>query len=369
MDGLAISVPNVFTGAEGESPAWPWIGLALALLAFLLFAASVNWWILRKSTYVRDHPVGRQLLLAGATGIGCVLIVRAFPGLGETVKEDIFKITGLAVSVVLALSSTTMVSNIMAGLMLRAVRDYRGGDWLRVGDQFGQVTHRGLFHVAIETEDGDSASLPNLFLASQPVKVVDKKKGTIISTELSLSYGLRAEHVMPLLKSAATAAGLDNGFVYVRTLGDHSVTYQVAGRLNDVEQLLTARSRLREQVLTVLHGAGIEIASPVLMDQRRLPDGAQIAPSEHHSASASGQRSTEEPDSPPAEAVIFPEGKKAGEVEDLRDEYKELTESIKTLEKELSQAEEAGRTTLEGKLASSRRLLAEIQAKLDALGG
>jgi len=37
-----------------------------------------------------------------------------------------------------------------------------------VGDYFGRVTERGLFHVEIQTEDRDLATLPNMFLVSQP---------------------------------------------------------------------------------------------------------------------------------------------------------------------------------------------------------
>ena len=37
---------------------------------------------------------------------------------------------------------------------------------------FGRVTERGLFHTEIQTEDRDLVTLPNLYLVTNPVKVV-----------------------------------------------------------------------------------------------------------------------------------------------------------------------------------------------------
>ena len=52
--------------------------------------------------------------------------------------------------------------------MLRTVRNFRAGDFIRVNDQFGRVTDRGLFHVEIQTADSDLITLPNLYLAAEP---------------------------------------------------------------------------------------------------------------------------------------------------------------------------------------------------------
>ena len=45
------------------------------------------------------------------------------------------------------------IGNVMAGLMLRAVRNFRTGDFVRVEKHFGRVTERGLLHTEIQTED------------------------------------------------------------------------------------------------------------------------------------------------------------------------------------------------------------------------
>lgn len=53
---------------------------------------------------------------------------------------------------------------------------------------------------------------------------------------------------------------------------------RVAGMLRDVRALLTTRSRLRRQILVSLHGAGIEIMSPLVVARRPLREGERLVP-------------------------------------------------------------------------------------------
>lgn len=59
----------------------------------------------------------------------------------------------LLLSAAIALSPTTVLGNAMAGIMPRAVRSLRMGDFVRTGEHFGRVAERGLFHTEIQTED------------------------------------------------------------------------------------------------------------------------------------------------------------------------------------------------------------------------
>ena len=63
--------------------------------------------------------------------------------MGDTSRGQLLALLGLALTAVIALSSTTFVANAMAGLMLRSVKSFRPGDFIRVGEQSGRVTERG----------------------------------------------------------------------------------------------------------------------------------------------------------------------------------------------------------------------------------
>jgi small-conductance mechanosensitive channel len=194
-----------------------------------------------------------------------------------TTKGQVITFFGVVVAAVFTLSSTSFASNAIAGVMLRGVRSYKLGDWIEVGDQLGRVTQRGLVHTEIETDNSDLTTIPNLYLVTHPFTVIPGE-GTIVSATVSIGYYEPHWRIEPLLKEAGGEVGLEQPFCQIVELGDYSVTYRAAGMLRDVRALLTTRSRLRRQILVALHGAGIEITSPLVVARRPLREGERLVP-------------------------------------------------------------------------------------------
>ncbi|TQV78794.1 mechanosensitive ion channel family protein [Exilibacterium tricleocarpae] len=322
-------------------------------------------WMLHLLLFRRGAQLGtekrlpRQVVMLLLTGIGVVMVILALPT-SDATRGQLLSLLGLLLSAIIALSSTTFVSNAMAGIMLRSVGSFHPGDFVRVGDHLGRVTERGLFHTEIQTEDRDLTTLPNLFLVSQPVTVVHAS-GTIVSTQLSLGYDIPRTQIEPLLIEAAGQAGLTEPFVQVMELGDYSVVYRIAGFLVEVKHLLTTRSNLCKQVLDTLHQNGIEIVSPTFMNQRVLPEGASIIPRRPHLFET---RQSDAGQTVP-EALIFDKADKAGKLEELRILKEALLVEIKTLEAQLGQADEAERASLTKKLNRHRKRVKGISSRLE----
>jgi small conductance mechanosensitive channel len=331
----------------------------LAVTALVLWIA--NWFLLRRRPHLGgEGRIRGQVILLLLTGICVILIVLALP-LGDASRGQLLALLGLALTAVIALSSTTFVANAMAGLMLRAVKCFHPGDFIRVGEQFGRVTERGLFHTEIQTEDRDLTTLPNLYLISNPVGVV-RASGTIVSARLSLGYDVARATLEPLLKEAAEKAELQDPFVQVTQLGDFSVTYRVAGFLPEVKHLLTARSTLRKRIMDVLHAAGIEIVSPTYMNQRALKPETTVIPVGADAAGAPDVAAeTEAPDD-----LIFDKAEQAQEIENLRAEREQIADEIKELESQLGDADEALRAQLQRELDCLRDRTDTITATLSA---
>ncbi|MFQ5697118.1 MAG: mechanosensitive ion channel domain-containing protein [Myxococcota bacterium] len=230
-------------------------------------------WLRRAST---QNRLQRQLAILALSGAAVVSVVLALP-ISEALRSQLLSLLGLLVSAAIALASTTFMGNALAGMMLRGLGNFRSGDFVRVGDHFGRVSERGLFHVEIQTEDRDLVTLPNLYLVTQPVKVVHRS-GTFVSASVSLGYAIPHTHVRELLLRAAERAELSEAYVHVSELGDYSVRYRVAGFLGDAEHLLGVPPRLRGCMLDVLHGAGVEIVSPTFMNQRQLSEDERAIP-------------------------------------------------------------------------------------------
>ena len=283
------------------------VPLAVTAGIVFLVLAVANHFIRRNLT--GELSVGRQALMLALTATGVLAVIFSLP-ISETSRGQILSLLGIVITGVIALSSTTFVSNIMAGLMLRAVNSFRPGDFIHCQEYFGRVTERGLFHTEIQTQDRDLATVPNLFLVNNPLTVVHES-GTIISAELSLGYDISHVRIEDLLKEAATEIGLTDAFVLVVELNDFSVTYRVGGFTTDVTRLLTTKSNLRRSILQVLHTAGVEIVSPNFMNQRVMDPQTKVIPRRY-------REKQPQPDEASPEDVIFDKAESAAERETLK---------------------------------------------------
>ncbi|MCI5142683.1 MAG: mechanosensitive ion channel family protein, partial [Candidatus Electrothrix sp. ATG1] len=252
--------------------AWPVFTGQLLVLVLTLFIINRLW--MRKESDYPEQKIYRRILMwiLSVTGVLTLLFLQT--GLQNNFGH-LVTLVGILLSAAITLSSTTFISNFMAGIMLSKVASFRTGDFLSVGEHFGKVSKIGLLHTKIQTEESDLTTLPNLFLTTHPCKVVRKQK-TLVSATVSLGYDVPHSEVKAVLVKAAAEVPLQNPFVHTCKLGDFSVEYRVAGILENVNHLLTTRSKLHENMLDALHGAGIEIVSPSFMNTRALPAQEQV---------------------------------------------------------------------------------------------
>jgi len=260
-----------------------------------------------------------QLLFWGVGLAVLVALVAALP-IDSEVRGQILSLLGVVLTAIIALSSTTFVSNAMAGIMLQATRPFKPGDFILVDGVFGRVARRSLVSTRIQTETRDFTNLPNLLLVTQPV-TVQHREGTIIQAEVSLGYDIHHGVAERELLLAAEAAGLNDPYVLVVELLDHAVVYRAAGFLEDVVNPLTARSQLRRKMLDGLHGAGLEIASPSIVAQRQQPGDTQTMPTRVAQQTESSGEET-------PEAKIFDSAHAAASEEALREEIRDAHAAV-----------------------------------------
>ncbi len=310
---------------------------ALSTLAVVAVVLVVVDRVLKKRWHGNpDAQFKFQLIMLALTFSGGLAVVVALP-VSETLRGQLLSLIGILLSAAIALSSTTFIGNIMAGIMLKAVKSVRPGDFVTVSDITGRVTEMDLLHSEIQTEDRDLVTVPNLYLVTQPLKVV-RSSGTIVSAEVSLGYDIPHTRVAELLREATAKAGLTDGFVQVRALGDFSVVYRAAGLLEEVTSLISVRSRLRESMLDSLHGAGIEIVSPNFMNTRAIGDAKLFIP-EVTESTASVEKVV-------AEELIFDKADEAASVDDIRRLIEETDADLAALEKQEGGASEIARSRL-----------------------
>ena len=224
---------------------------------------------------IKDH-LRQQLLQAALWALAAVLFILVLP-ISDQMKTQLLTLSGILGSALIGLASTTFVGNAMAGLMLSALGNLQAGDFLRVGEHFGRISDRGLFHTEIQTEDRRLTSLPNLYLVTNPIEVVPSS-GTIVAASVSLGYDISRTRIEEALLLAAERVELKDAFVQIKDLGDHSVTYRVAGVLDRVGSLISSHSKLRAQMMDCLHESGVEIVSPTFESHRSYPTERSFMP-------------------------------------------------------------------------------------------
>ncbi|MEM7503392.1 MAG: mechanosensitive ion channel domain-containing protein [Pseudomonadota bacterium] len=268
----------------------------------------------------RPHLKFRRQLIQLAGVLVAVLFLILFLPLGDTLRGQLLSLYGLIISATIALSSTTLVGNIMAGIMLKTIGSCRPGNYITVGDYFGRITEMDLMHTEIQTEERDLTTLPNLYLVTHPVRVM-RSSGTVLFVELSLGYDVPRHSVEELLIDAAKDVGLESPYVQIRNLGDYSVTYRISGLLSEVNRLLDRRRALRAKTMDALHAAGIEIVSPTFMNTRSFETDRQFIAAVRERAATQSTVSTD--------ALVFDKAEKAESVSRLREKLEEAQARLK----------------------------------------
>ncbi|MFK7830638.1 MAG: mechanosensitive ion channel domain-containing protein [Congregibacter sp.] len=304
----------------------------LAVVLFLLIGANVL--LRRRWQKTPDMQFRFQLIMLTLTLTGLLALILALP-IGDSLRGQLLSLMGILLSASIAFSSTTFIGNILAGFMLKSAGKARPGDFITVADLTGRITEMDLLQTEIQTEFRDLVTVPNIYMVTQPLKVV-RASGSIITAEVSLGYDLSQTKAGDVLRGAAQASGLKDCFVHIRELGDFSVTYRVAGLLEDIQSLISARSALLAAMLDALHAAGIEIVSPNFMNTRVLQDGETVMPPVTIAKRMSiGQVM--------AEDIAFDKADDAATAEKLRLKIEKIDAQLKTLDK--SPGEHDGRDT------------------------
>jgi len=308
----------------------------------------------------------RQLGMVFVWLLVLVLGVVLMP-ISDQTQGQVLGFIGILLSATIALSSTTLVGNALAGLMLKALKDCRPGDYISVCDHAGRVASMDLLHVEIQTELHDLITLPNLYLVTNPMRVL-RSSGTVLHVDVSLGYEIPRRQVEEALLAAAHATGLNKPFVQIREFGDFSVKYEVAGLLTTIDQLIDMRRQLRANVIDALQAAEIEFGSPTSMNTPNLNAAAQAVPEAEPQPQTQTQTQPQPAGSPVAndsdgpDAVSFDRAEEAGKLDDLKKEYTEMSQHLIDIEQELKNeapGESRQKISLAKKKLEARMLRAE----------
>jgi small-conductance mechanosensitive channel len=208
-------------------------------------------------------------------------VVVAYPYIPGS-ETAAFKGVTLFLGVIFSFGSTSILSNVVAGIAIPYRRVFRVGDRIRVGDTVGDVTDMRVQVTCLRSPKNEQIVLPNsLILNSQVLNysALARSDGLILHTAVGIGYETPWRQVEAmLLLAAARSEGLKREpapFVLQQALGDFCVTYELNAYCDNASAMPELYSALHRNILDVFNEHGVQIMTPAYVAD---PPEAKLVP-------------------------------------------------------------------------------------------
>lgn len=199
------------------------------------------------------------------------MIYPYLPGASSGVFQGISVFVGLIVS----LGSSTVIGNIIAGLVITYMRPFKMGDRIKLNDTTGDIIEKTPLVTRIRTPKNEVVTVPNSFIMSSHTvnySTSAREYGLIIHSEVSIGYDIPWRQVNQILIDAAlnTPGVVDDPrpFVLETSLSDWYPVYQINAYIKEADKMAQIYSDLHQNIQDKFNEAGIEIMSPHYMAVR-----------------------------------------------------------------------------------------------------
>lgn len=190
-------------------------------------------------------------------------------------KNGIFQGISVFVGLIISLGSSTVIGNVIAGLVITYMRPFKLGDRIQLNDTTGNVIEKTPLVTRIKTPKNEVVTIPNSFIMSSHTvnySASAREYGLIIHSEVTIGYDVPWRQVHQLLIEAAlnTPGVIDDPrpFVLETSLSDWYPVYQINAYIREADKLAQIYSDLHQNIQDRFNEAGVEIMSPHYMAMR-----------------------------------------------------------------------------------------------------
>ena len=255
------------------------VGAVLVLLSTAIVVALIDRYVWdayferRKQT-----PIPKLLREMAALLIFLIalLIVLSVGYHAERELKGLLAGSGIA-ALILGFAGQNLLGGLVAGITLQISRPYRVGDWLRVGDNYGEVMEINWRATRLRTNDSIYVEVPNNEIIKQTIINLHYPSGLhAMRMRIGIDYKVSPNRVKDALFRAANNA--ENVVkdprpkIFVVDFGDHAITYEVKYYLNNHALFNEAGDAIRTNIWYELKREKIPIPFPIRtlqFDRRR----------------------------------------------------------------------------------------------------
>ena len=300
---LMVAIPMVFSiFPETETLTFtvlgylwdPFKSIALSVVGYIpkLFQIFVIWlcfhYLLRLLRYFTREIESERLKIEGFYAdwaqptylilrvlLYSLMLVMIWPLLPSS-NSQIFQGVSVFIGLVLSLGSTSIVGNVIAGLVMTYMRPFRLGDYIQVGDTVGEVIEKSVLVTRIRTRKNEVVTIQNSSLMGSQTSnfsLSARNYGIIVHTKVTIGYDVPWQKIKEIMETAALATpGIKHKprpFMQITALNDFYVEYEINAYTTDAEHLPAVYSELHANILRRFFEEGVEIMSPHIFAHRQ----------------------------------------------------------------------------------------------------
>lgn len=210
-------------------------------------------------------PPTHRLVTIFIWAFGAIMAAPYLPGSDSKAFQGVTVFIG----VLLSLGSTSVISNLLAGLVLTYTRAFRQGDRVRIGEVVGDVLSLGTFTTRVRTTKDEEVVIPNAVVQAAALvnfSTFAQGGGVQVSSQVTIGYDTPWRAVHRLLEGAARHVdGLlpaPAPYVLQKALDDFYVRYEIRAFCNVPHELHLVEGRLNQAIQDEFFREGVEICSP-----------------------------------------------------------------------------------------------------------
>ena len=197
-----------------------------------------------------------------------ITFVAAFPYIPGS-SSPAFQGVSLFIGLLVSLSSSSAISNVIAGTILTYTGAFRMGDRVEISGTTGDVVKKSLLTTHLRTIKNEIVAIPNSLVIGGSIinyATLASESGLILHTTVTIGYDAPWRRVHELLIEAALATDgiekLPSPFVFQTALNDFYVSYEINAYTRRPHDMASLYADLHTNIQESFNKGGVEIMSP-----------------------------------------------------------------------------------------------------------
>jgi small-conductance mechanosensitive channel len=185
--------------------------------------------------------------------------------------SQVFQGVSILVGVIFSLGSSSVVGNLVAGIVITYMRPFKLGDRIKINDIVGFVVEKTPMTTRIRTHKNEFVSLPNQMMMNASItnyntSIERGQPGLILHANVTFGYDTPWQTVESLLlKAAGKTSRLEAEpppFVQQTALGDFYCVYELNVCTKDIQAMIETYSELYRNIQIAFDNAGLSLTAP-----------------------------------------------------------------------------------------------------------